>query len=794
MRHPDYSHVILSRQGKNKPQALPLLDAVASTLRSGQRYDCHLSIARYTPDLVAHVNGNGRLKGYGGPCYSDYLGFDLDRGGAGHRWALGDARQLAITLHEAYGLREDQVRYFYSGSKGYHLLVPMLLAGEVEPSALMPQILRRMAVAIAGTAGVEIDQGLYTRLGMMRAPGTQHPRTQAWKTEFSWAEFSTWTPEQILEAATGFEPREFAWQAHDLEESDALVELYGRCALEAEEYAARPRPEPKRQRDEPIDVASVVEIMRAYYTDGQRHSVALALSGYLAKQGVRQEDAEAVMGRLAAGDVDGGEKSLERVTGTYGAYADGVDVRGWTGLQDVMREDDLEELAGLVEPGRNGGSRDGGLALEDFEAYMPDHRYIYHPTGDTWPSTSVNARIPPVPLRDAEGNILQDKDGKPKTIPANTWLDQNRPVVQMTWYPGEPRIIEGRIFAQGGGWVERDGCRVFNLYRPPNIELGNPAQAARWIDHVHRVFPDEAGHIIRWLAQRVQQPHVKINHALALIGSQGTGKDTCIEGAVPAVGDWNVYEAAPEDLMGRFNPHRKSVILRVSEARDMGDTDRYRLYEHMKVLTAAPPSVLMVDEKHLRQYMIPNLCGVVVTSNHTDGLYIPPDDRRHFVAYTELTKDDFTEDYWTGIYEWYEREGCGHIAAYLHELNISDFNPKAPPPKTAGFWTVVDAGRAPEDAELADILDRLMEPDAVTLSMLVKHATDASFGEWLGDRKNSRQIPHRMESAGYIAVRNDGAKDGKWKISGKRQVVYARRELMMRDRIAAARELQEAGR
>ena len=68
------------------------------------------------------------------------------------------------------------------------------------------------------------------------------------------------------------------------------------------------------------------------------------------------------------------------------------------------------------------------------------------------------------------------------------------------------------------------------------------------------------------------------------------------------------------------------------------------------------------------------------------------------------------------------------------------------------------------------------------------------FREWLQDRRNSRQIPHRMEAVGYVPVRNDAAKDGKWKIGGRRQVVYARRDLTQRDRIAAARALAEAAR
>ena len=96
-------------------------------------------------------------------------------------------------------------------------------------------------------------------------------------------------------------------------------------------------------------------------------------------------------------------------------------------------------------------------------------------------------------------------------------------------------------------------------------------------------------------------------------------------------------------MLGRFNGFLKSVILRVSEARDLGEFDRFAFYDHMKALTAAPPDVLRVDEKNRAEYAIPNVTGVIITTNHkTDGIYLPADDRRHFVAWSDLDKIDFT--------------------------------------------------------------------------------------------------------------------------------------------------------
>jgi hypothetical protein len=242
-------------------------------------------------------------------------------------------------------------------------------------------------------------------------------------------------------------------------------------------------------------------------------------------------------------------------------------------------------------------------------------------------------------------------------------------------------------------------------------------------------------------------------------------------------------------LLGRFNGFLKSVILRVNEARDLGEINRYSFYDHLKAYTAAPPDVLRVDEKNLREYSVLNCCGVIITTNHkTDGIFLPADDRRHYVAWSELTKENLPADYWTKLWGWYDNGGDSHVAAYLAAYDLSKFDAKAPPPKTAAFWTIIDASRAPEDAELADVLDRLGNPYATTL-VAVQMMAGEDFEEWLKDRKNRRQLPHRFEQCGYVPVRNNAANDGLWKIKNKRQVIYAKATLTLRDQLAAARRL-----
>src|SRR5262249_45675766 len=134
----------------------------------------------------------------------------------------------------------------------------------------------------------------------------------------------------------------------------------------------------------------------------------------------------------------------------------------------------------MVEPDDKRDDAGRSWGLEDFIAHRPSHKYVNRATGEPWAPQSINAIIPPVPT--AGG----------KSIDATVWLDQNAGVDQMTWAPGEPEIIEGRL-VKDAGWADWPGARVFNLYRPPSI-VPKAGNVTPWLDHLKAVYPDDWGH------------------------------------------------------------------------------------------------------------------------------------------------------------------------------------------------------------------------------------------------------------------------------------------------------------
>lgn len=428
------------------------------------------------------------------------------------------------------------------------------------------------------------------------------------------------------------------------------------------------------------------------------------------------------------------------------------------------------------------------LDYVDLHAYMPTHQYLYIPTRELWSATSVDSRLPKRILCDAEGLPILSDNGQPIEVKASVWLDKMRHIEQMTWCPGKPMIIPDTVVSDGG-WVHHPGSTCYNLYRPPLLAFGDATKAGPWIDHVRLVYGDDADHLFAWFAQRVQQPEKKINHALVMGGNQGIGKDTILEPVKHAIGPWNFTEISPTHMMGRFNGFAKSVILRINEARDLGDVDRFSFYDHTKIYTAAPPDVIRVDEKNLREHSVFNVCGVIITANQKNGIHLDPDDRRHYVAWSERVKEEFSPTYFVTMYDWFAAGGLGHVAAWLKAYDLSAFDAKRPPHHTEAWRDILDAGRSPQDADLADVLERLGAPGAVTLQILANPPTEKGFSDWLMDPKSRANIPHRMKAMGYAPIRNPYAKDGFWVVTGRRQNIYAQISLSVRERLEAAQTL-----
>jgi hypothetical protein len=429
-------------------------------------------------------------------------------------------------------------------------------------------------------------------------------------------------------------------------------------------------------------------------------------------------------------------------------------------------------------------------ALAEFVHYRPKNDFIYAPmgsSGEHWPAPSVDAHV-------NRAGIVTDEFGT--AVRPSTWLMQNRAVQAITWAPGHPRVIADKLVTRNG-WKDHPGASMWNLYDPPLIHPteGDPTP---WLDQVRRLYPDGFNRIIQFFAHRVQRPGEKPNFGLVLGGLPGIGKDTIIGPLVRVVGGNNFKDASPRNFLDQWTHYVQAVVLRINEAADLGELDRFKLYERLKTILAAPPDTLEINEKYKGHYTIPNLVGVIITTNHrTSGLYLPADDRRHEVYWSEYVVAEADKDAeierLKALWRWYESGGYEIVAHYLANVDLTDYSAKEPPPKTSYFWEMVAMGTPSLNSDIDDVVESLGKPDVVTVGILIAAAVQGwpELAEWLKDEaKNARAIRHRIEEAGYIFVKNPDHAKGRWKIKGRSVAVYGRSDLNANQRLAAAQEFQ----
>ena len=342
MRHSAFSLVDFAKGDvRARNNVVPLKEAIDARSNGGA-VNSYITAYRFPEDYRKHVQATGSVAGYTGPAYADFLHWDVDYEGRLHA-ALAASRGLVTHLQDRFDIRQDQLRYFFSGAKGFHLLLPTQLLGDVEPSTTLPAVWKSMALAIAAEADVKVDRVVYDVNRLFRLPDTQHP-SRLWKVELTWEELFHSDTDTIRALAK--EPRGNLFRPHDLEPIDPLVEFYARHAEAVEIEAAKPRTGPLRSGAGGV-APDLAEALSGAYVDGQKHNIALAFAGYAAKRHLPREMAHGVFDELLESH-DDPDNVHGAIDDTYDRVRQGQQVKGYTELREMLSADALQALSVLL--------------------------------------------------------------------------------------------------------------------------------------------------------------------------------------------------------------------------------------------------------------------------------------------------------------------------------------------------------------------------------------------------------------------------------------------------------------
>ncbi|MFO0863919.1 MAG: hypothetical protein U0744_04580 [Gemmataceae bacterium] len=179
-----------------------LLSAYADGVMAdkGEVREAYLSHFAFGLDLKKHHTAHrGSVAGFAGACWSKYVVLDIDRDCPEE--ALADVRRLVAYLQRRYPEIEGRVIVFFSGSKGYHVLLE--LSHRPQPAVGFHRTVRSLAEGLAGQAGVRIDTSIYDLAHIIRLPNTRHPKTGLYKRRIETDALFALTMQGIREIAKG---------------------------------------------------------------------------------------------------------------------------------------------------------------------------------------------------------------------------------------------------------------------------------------------------------------------------------------------------------------------------------------------------------------------------------------------------------------------------------------------------------------------------------------------------------------------------------------------------------------
>lgn len=338
-----------------------------------------------------------------------------------------------------------------------------------------------------------------------------------------------------------------------------------------------------------------------------------------------------------------------------------------------------------------------------------------------------------------------------RRVEAATCFDENRQsaggrVLQgVTYAAGDSVLVsrEGNVY--GNRWV--DARPDLSQVKGDNIQV--------WLDHAERLIPEtsEREHVFNVMAYKLQNPRVKINHAILHGGDQGCGKDSLWAPFLWAVCGPSLRNRGLVDgksITARWGYALESEIMVLNELKEPEAAERRALSNSLKPIIAAPPDMLPIERKGLHPYDMANRLFVLAFTNHSVPISLETQDRRWFCIWSDAPR--LTEEEGQALWQWYDAGGLARAAKWLAQRDVSAFNPKAAPAWTDYKWRLIENGRSAAESYIVEMIRSNSREFAagVVASPFYKLCDQLHTGAPGGIKIPQMALLHALKEAGWV--------------------------------------------
>lgn len=313
-------------------------------------------------------------------------------------------------------------------------------------------------------------------------------------------------------------------------------------------------------------------------------------------------------------------------------------------------------------------------------------------------------------------------------------------------------VAEKVGFLPGQGEIahDKDGCRILNMWQPPIWSVDLSAEVpTTFIEHVRYLVDDDEtalAHLLNFFAHLVQRPEQRPAHALLITSeAKGIGKSTLGNVLGSLVGERNTRVAQTKDLKGQFDGWLMGkMLIQVDEVYEAGNWD---LANKLKPLITERR--VSVNIKYGPQTETDNFARFILFSNHPAPISIEQGDRRYFVVNSRAQPRN--PSYYEALNAYISsHKGMTEIFTYLHQKDITAFNPFAPPPINQSKTEIIESSRNPlftyiKETAQNGYLEDCFSSQTFTYDQIVRQLQKDGFGS---HARNTRELSEALRLAG----------------------------------------------
>jgi hypothetical protein len=283
---------------------VPIRD-VAGLVESFKRFGCYSTYFCFTDELLTYMSaqaGAPSVAGYEGKVWAPFLPIDLDHPELTP--ALDAARRLGDWFFETWKVDAAALQIYFSGAKGFHLMLDTRLFGRVAPSRSLPMIFdslrRHLAQELPEALRATVDLTIKDRMRLLRLPNTMHEKSRLYKIILSADELRSRDAGQIRALAKRPRPLTLTDETGllscvDVKANGAAAQLFRRVQRQLKQMTRKPfayrflRPADLTQIQFPC--AGAQAIWQSHIEPGYRNNCAIRLASELRLLGLSAEEA-----------------------------------------------------------------------------------------------------------------------------------------------------------------------------------------------------------------------------------------------------------------------------------------------------------------------------------------------------------------------------------------------------------------------------------------------------------------------------------------------------------------------